>query len=167
MVDIGHAWNYLCVYTDDLAAAMDNPKAFFELLQREPHNYKLKGVGPITYHLGADFGRDPDGTLYMSARSYIKRMMINFETMFEGEKLKTQTAPLEKGDHPELDVSEILDYDGIKKYQSMIRALLWVISLGRFDIFFAVMTLGRFRIEPKKGHLERLKCIYGYLKRYP
>ena len=49
-------------------------------------------------------------------------MMINFDTMFEGEKLKTQTAPLEKGDHPELDASEILDYEGIKKYQSMIGA---------------------------------------------
>ena len=32
-------------------------------------------------------------------------------------------SPIEKGDHPELDTSELLDMDGIRKYQSMIGAL--------------------------------------------
>ena len=46
----------------------------------------------------------------------------------------------------------------------MIGALQWVISLGRFDIATAVMTMSRFRVAPLEGHLKRLKHIYGYLK---
>lgn len=40
-------------------------------------------------------------------------------------------------------------------------------TLGRFDINFAVMIMSRFMIDPNVGHLERLKRIYGYLRKNP
>ena len=40
-----------------------------------------------------------------------------------------------------------------------------MISLGRFDVVTAVMTMSRFRAAPRKGHLDRLKRIYGYVKK--
>ena len=45
-------------------------------------------------------------------------------------------------------------------------ALQWCVSLGRFDILAAVMTMSRFRIAPRIGHLDRLKRVYGYLKKF-
>jgi hypothetical protein len=48
----------------------------------------------------------------------------------------------------------------------MIGSVQWAISLGRFDIQTATMTMSRFRTAPRKGHLERLKHIYGYLRRF-
>ena len=92
-------------------------------------------------------------------------MVTQYTSMF-GSKPKEYISPLEKGDHPELDTSEELDNDGIQKYQSMIGSIQWAISLGRFDIQTATMTMSRFRIAPRKGHLERLKRIYGYLKKF-
>jgi hypothetical protein len=50
------------------------------------------------------------------------------------------TSQLEKGDHPELDTSELYDADQIAQYQSMIGALQWIVTIGRFDINTAVMT---------------------------
>jgi len=47
--------------------------------------------------------------------------------------------------------------------QSMIGALQWAIQLGRFDIMTAVMTLSSFRANPRQGHLDRAKRIYGHL----
>jgi hypothetical protein len=47
----------------------------------------------------------------------------------------------------------------------MIGALQWIVTIGRFDIATAVMTLSGFRIAPRKGHLERIKRIYGYLSK--
>ena len=41
------------------------------------------------------------------------------------------------------------------------------ITLGRFNISVAVMSMSRFHIAPRKGHLERLKKIYGYLRKHP
>ena len=90
--------------------------------------------------------------------------MLDAYVDFFGTKPKqVYTSPLEKGDNPELDTSEELDVTGTKKYQSMIGALQWCISLGRLDIATAVMTMSSFRAAPRKGHLEQLKRIYGYL----
>ena len=91
--------------------------------------------------------------------------MDSYEQMF-GEKPREFKSPLEKNDHPEMDTSKALDADGIAKYQSMIGAAQWLISLGRFDVATAVMTRSRFRAAPRHGHLERLKRIYGYVRRH-
>ena len=72
-----------------------------------------------------------------------------------GEKPKEiYTSPLEKGDHPDLNTSELLNADGTQKYQSMIGAMQWAISIGHFDIATAVMLLSSFRVAPHTGHLD-------------
>jgi hypothetical protein len=47
----------------------------------------------------------------------------------------------------------------------MIGALQWMVTIGRFDILTSVMTMSGFRVAPRKGHLEGLKRIYGYLSK--
>lgn len=47
----------------------------------------------------------------------------------------------------------------------MIGALQWIVTIGRFDIITAVMTMSGFRMAPRIGHLERLKRIYGYISK--
>ena len=118
------------------------------------------------YHLGGDFFRDSDGTLCYGAQTYIERMLQDYTHLF-GEVPTPYSSPLVKGDHPELDISEPCGPDDIAKFQSLIGALQWTISLCRFDIANAVMTLGRYRAEPRQGHLDRAKRIVGYLKKFP
>ena len=43
-------------------------------------------------------------------------------------------SPLDPGDHPKLDASNFLDKDNTKIYQSLIGAMQWEISIGRWDI---------------------------------
>ena len=100
----------------------------------------------------------------MQPTKYIDRMIENYYRI-TGEKPKEVTSPLVKGDHPELDTSKLLDEGGIKLYQSFIGTLQWVVTLGRLDIFSAVMTMSSFRSAPREGHLTRVKRIYGYLKK--
>ena len=92
-------------------------------------------------------------------------MLDNYVRMF-GTLPKEGITPLIKGDHPELDATSELDIDGLKKYQSLIGALQWIVTLGRLDIAVAVMTLSSFRAAPREGHLERAKRIYGYLRKF-
>jgi Reverse transcriptase (RNA-dependent DNA polymerase) len=49
----GNLYEYAAVYVDDLAIAMKDPKEFTDLLE-QVHKFKLKGTGPISYHLGID-----------------------------------------------------------------------------------------------------------------
>ena len=42
----------------------------------------------------------------------------------------------------------------------------WAILIGRYDIHTAVMTMSSFRVQPRVGHLERLKRMFGYLRKF-
>ncbi len=133
--------------------------------QSEPYNLKLKGSGPLSYHLGAEFRRDPDGTLCMSAQWYVDRMIASFERMF-GHKPKQYTSPMIPGDHPDLDTTDLLDEAGIQKYQSLIGQVQWAITLGRMDVHTAVMTMSGYRVAPRVGHLTRVQRIVGFLAKF-
>ena len=163
--DARECYKYKCVYKDALMAILKHPPAFFDLLTSK-YNYILKGVRPPTYHLVGDFGQDPDGTLFWGSKRYIDKMLTNYEHMF-GSLQKKCSFPLQKDDSHELDTSPELDKDGKKKYQSVIGALQWCITLGRFDISIAVMALSIFWVVPCQGHLECAQCIYGYLCKHP
>jgi hypothetical protein len=142
-----------------------NPQTFFDDLTNV-YNYQLKGVGPPVYHLGGDFFCDKDGTFAWGTDSYVKKMIQNYKIMF-GEKPKEYSSPMLEKDHPELDLTEELGPEDIKQYQSLIGALQWLVTLGRFDIHLGVATMGSFCVAPRKGHLDRLKRIFGYIKRKP
>jgi hypothetical protein len=155
-------YEYIAVYVDDLACSLVDPTKFFGMLEND-YGYKLKGSGPISYHLGGNFVRDPDGVLKQTAEDYIVKMLGNYKQDYGEEPMKKK-APLPEGDHPELDDTEELDDAGRTQYQSMIGCLQWCVTLGRYDIAYAVMTMSRFRVAPRVGHLERLKQVYGYLR---
>jgi hypothetical protein len=150
MKPCGTHYEYVCVYVDDLAVMMKSPVDFFLGLKKR--KYKLKGVGEITYHLGGDFYRDPDGTLAWGARTYVKRIINQSEAIF-GHPPKEYTSPIDKDDHPELDTTDLLPPYDIQHFQSLIGAFQWAIALGRWDIFCVTMTMGRFRVAPRIGHL--------------
>ena len=42
----------------------------------------------------------------------------------------------------------------------------WCITLGRFDIHYAVSTLGRYSAAPKEGHMKVMLRVFGYLKHH-
>jgi hypothetical protein len=147
-------YEYIAVYVDDLAIEMKNPKEFTDVLENK-HKFKRKGTGPIEFHLGMDFTMDDDGTLCISPTKYIEKLIKNYEKSF-GMKPNEFASPLEKGDHPELDTSELCTTEQGAQYQSMIGSLQWIITIGRFNIHTAVMTMSGFRIAPRIGHLERL-----------
>ncbi len=155
----------IAVYVDDLAIASKNPAEIIRVLN-DKCKFKLKGAGPIEFHLGCDFFRDEEGVLCFAPRKYIEKLIDSYERMF-GSKPKTTkvTSPLVKGDHPEIDDTAFLEEKGIQQYQSLIGQLQWAISLGRFDISVAIMTMSAFRSAPREGHLERIKRVCGYLSK--
>ena len=159
-------YKYIVVYVDDLFVAMKDPLAFLQELQTDPWNYKLKGVGPPRYHLGVDFFRDSDGTLCMGTQTYAKRLLSNFEKLF-GTLPPPVRSPLPEHDRPELDDTPLCGPDDVAKYQSILGACQWMISLVRFDLCEAIMSLSRFRHCPRRGHLDRLKRVCGYIRQFP
>jgi hypothetical protein len=162
---VGDHCEHVAVYVDDLAIASKDPAGIICALT-EDCKFKLKGTGPIEFNLGCDFFRNDEGVLCFAPRKHIDKLVASHERMF-GSKPKTTkiTSPLVKGDHPEIDDSEFLEEESIQQHQSLIGQLQWAMSLGRFDVAVAIMTMSAFRAAPRLGHLGRVKRICGCLSK--
>ena len=84
-------------------------------------------------------------------------MEETYEQLFGEPPTDKLSSPLTKGDHPELDTTIFLGENDIEIYQSLIRSMQWVVSIGRWDIQTALMTLSSFRAQPRQGRLDRAK----------
>ena len=142
----GTYYEYIAVYVDDLAIATKDPQAFCNELK----------------HLGCTYKKDHDGTLAADPRRYVNKILESYERMFK-EKPRKSRPPLEGGDHPELHTPELCDVHQTNQFQTLVGQLQWLISPGHFDIAVHVMSLSRFRAQPRKGHLDRAKRIFEYL----
>ena len=68
-------YEYLAIYVDDLCIAAQNPGQIIQTLKRD-YKLKVKGDGPLSHHLGADYTRDKDNTLVCQPKKYIERASI-------------------------------------------------------------------------------------------
>ena len=155
-------YEYIATYDDDLCIAAQDPGKVIQTF-KEDYKLKVKGDGPLSHHLGADYTRDKDKTLVCQPKKYIDRLHESYQSMFKHDPPKNMRTPLDKSDHTELDGTELLTGESIPYYLTMIGQLQWLVALGRFDIHSQFTTMSRFRSAPRKGHLERLQRIYGYV----
>ena len=104
----GDSWEYVATWVDDLLHVGDNGAQFYKDL--ENWGFKLKVVGTPKFHLGGDFVRveSPEPVLTWGSHTFVKKMLSKYEKMF-GEPVSNREihAPLEPGDHPELDTSPL------------------------------------------------------------
>ena len=155
-------YEYVATYVDDLCIAAQNPGKIIQTLKKD-YKLKVKGDGPLSHHLGADYTRDKDKTVVCQPKKYIDRLGDSYHSMFKQDPPKNMRTPLDKNDHPELDDIELHTGESIQHYLTMVVQLQWLVTLGRFDIHAQVTTMSRFRSAPRKGHLERLQRIHGYV----
>ena len=113
-------YEYIACYVDDLMIASREPQRIIDALLTAPNNFKLKGTGNVTFHLGCDFFRDEHQVLCVGPRTYIERMSLQYESMFGTKPKATYNSPLTANDHPELDTTDLLDDCGTHQYQSLI-----------------------------------------------
>ena len=142
-------YEYIAIYIDDLLIVSEEPQKNIQDL-KDKCMLKIKGDGPLEYHLGCDYKLGKDGTLVAQPTKYINKILDSYKKMFPNENFINAKSPLEKNDHPELDNSELCNEVQITKYMSMIGQLQWAITLGRYDVLAEVMSISRFRLAPDR-----------------
>jgi hypothetical protein len=55
--------------------------------------------------------------------------------------------------HPELDNTELISAKDQSKYRSLVGSVNWMVTLGRFDIHYAVNTLAQYTVAPREGFI--------------
>jgi hypothetical protein len=123
----GNLCDDVATYVDNLCLGMLDPKSFTDTLQKK-YNFKLKGTGPIDFHLGQSFSWNDDGEMEISVKCYADKMMDTYIKLY-GEKPRKASSPLEQNDHPEMDNSPFLGQDETQQFQSLIGAMQWAVTI--------------------------------------
>ena len=169
-------YNYVLLYLDDALVVSDNAES---ILQNKIGRYfELKEVliGLPKIYLGAvirkaklDNGVDASAA---SSSQYVQAAVRNVEEYIEKSHHKQwkipnkAETPMRSTYRPELDVSEELSLSDASYYQSLIGILQWIVELGRVDVCLEVSMMSSHLALPRKGHMEQVMQIFGYLKKY-
>ena len=62
--------------------------------------------------------------------------------------------------------SEALSSSDASYYQTLIGILWWIVKLGRVDVCLEVSMMSSHLALPRKGHMEQVMQIFGYLRKY-
>jgi hypothetical protein len=73
----------VAVCAGDLAVVAKGPKAIADALINKC-NFKLKGTGPVSFHLGCGFFRDGHGCLCVAPRKCIENAVATCEQVLGG-----------------------------------------------------------------------------------
>ena len=99
-------YEYVAIYVDDLLIASEETQKIIQDLETK-FKLKIKGNGPLEYHLGCDYKLDKDGTLVAQSIRYINKTLESYKMMFPNENFINAKSPQEKKDHPDPDNSEL------------------------------------------------------------
>ena len=162
----GH-YEYIARYVDDVISFAKDPMALMKELEE---TYTMKGVGRPMYYLGGDVEHlTPDWEKQgihtaFSANTYITSILPELKELSSREAFPKKKVPMSADYHPELDDSPLCSPREMSLYRTFIGSANWVITLGRFDICYALSALARYMMAPRKGHLEAMIHLFGYLE---
>ncbi len=161
----------LC-YVDDILLISDDPKSTLLALTR---TFKLKDdkIEPPDIYLGAQLDLMQVNDVYcwtMSAEKYVLSAVKNVEEALAKRGLCLPSkcyTPLPSDYRPELEISPELKSNGIQLYQEMIGVIRWAVELGMVDILLEASLMLTYMAMPRKGHLQLVYRMFGYLRLYP
>jgi hypothetical protein len=166
-------YEMVLVYVDDVMVISHAPARTIEGIKDV---FTLKGnkAAPPDMYLGVtlELKQNSCGTKCwtMSPEKYVNASVKNVEETLakDGKRLpKSCPTPMQGNYHPSEDVSTELNADGLGLYQELIGVLRWAVEIGRLDILLEVALLSSHLALPRRGHLEQVYHIFGYLKQGP
>ena len=162
-------YEYVLCYVDDVLAISHKARDILKAIQTI---FKLKDdmIEHPDMYLGATLSiMEDDGIqgLCMSSDKYIKEALENVEQELAraNQRLPSKCRPpMTVGYHPEHDVSAELTSEGTQRYQELIGVLRLAAELGCVDILLETAMLSTYMALPRKGHMEQVYHVFGYLK---
>ena len=74
-------YEYIAIYVDDLLIASEEPQKIIQDL-KDKFKLKIKGDGPLEYHLVCDYKLDKDGTLVAQPTRCINKILESYKKKF-------------------------------------------------------------------------------------
>ena len=163
------SYEYIVVWVDDLLVFSKRAK---EVIKSINDLYNTKGNEPPTYFLGGDIlrvklpnnGKETKYTYALSAKTFISTLIPRVEAVVGS--FQHHMFPMDPSYRPESDKTELLTGEEISFYRMMIGSAMWAVTLGRYDIQYATISLARYNQAPRRGDYKVAVRVIGYLKHY-
>ena len=163
---------YVGVYVDDLTITYqhDGPSSLYATFTRAMvDRWKVEDEGDIEDLLGVEFSFS-DKCITLKQTAYIERMVKEYFPDGVPDTIQVSSLPCDKT-LPQVVADALSCVDPpdpalLKRYQSIVGALLYAATNTRPDIAFAVNYLCRAMSKPSPELLERAYVVLAYLYRH-
>ncbi|MFN9981120.1 MAG: hypothetical protein ACK53Y_14435, partial [bacterium] len=90
---------------------------------------------------------------------------VEEELLTHGRRLSGRySTPMSSNYRPELDYTPLLQDTAANYYMELIGILHWAVELGWIDIMIHICLMSSYMMQPRRGHLDQVFHIFGYLK---
>ena len=163
---------YVLLYVDDVLVVHHNETDILLHLDKY-FTMKPGSIGDPDVYLGATikqmrlangvmaWASSPSKYLWASVNAVTKYLTNLGDRRWSMPKKAANPFP---GDYePELDTTPILNPELSSWYASLIGMLRWMVEIGQVDIITEVSKMASQMALPRKGHLDALMHIFGFL----
>jgi hypothetical protein len=159
-------YDFLCHFVDDFLYAGPEAQGVVDGIKAKYTVTRDEDI-PV-YYLGLDVTVNETRTGFiLSTRKYMTKCIPQIEALI-GRKLGKASTPTIYDWRPaEYDESPLLSPSEVHIHQQVLGKGIWLVTCGRVDIMYAVMTLSRYTHEARKQHMQDLIRIFEYLHKYP
>ena len=152
----------IAVYVDDIMMIGRYETIIKDFKKQINERFDIKDIGEATDYLGIEIKRDKAaGTLKIHQTRYCKALLKKYG-MEQCNPTKTPIHEAIKLDLVYPD-KEILDQEGIHRYQSIIGSLTFAMQATRADLAYSVTLCSRFLAKPTATHAGMAKTVLRYL----
>ena len=152
------------VFVDDITLASKSASKLDYFVTELGKHFKLRDLGETTFLLGVEITRKREKRkLYLSQRQYIVNKLEEFgmsdckpvgTPMLPGSKLSSEDSPVSDDEKAEMENVP---------YINAVGSLMYLATMTRPDIAYAVGVLARFNSNPGMAHWKAVKHLFRYL----
>lgn len=148
----------LALYIDDGMIASTNKDKIKSFLDYLANEFEIT-VSPLDTFLGVQIKRHADGSLFINQSRYIEKLIKRFRL----EEAHDVAIPADQ--HQDLSLWAPNDGEVVHvPYKEAVGSLLFLTTVSRPDIAFAVNAVSQHAESPKKVHWNAVKRILKYVK---
>ena len=149
-------------HVDNFRIVAQDPMKWLKLIQQK---FFIKEFGPLDYYLGNDYCYVPSNPRWkIGCQTHTKEAIDCMERIYR--TILCQKSPSLQGSNPEMDKSNLLNNVGHQQCQTLIGMTQWIVTIGCFDVTFAVSSLSYFGSAPQETYRKLALHPFGYLKKY-
>ncbi|MGH7955311.1 MAG: reverse transcriptase domain-containing protein, partial [Gloeomargaritales cyanobacterium] len=158
-------YDYIGHHVDDFIVAAKQPMIYLYQLGKK---FTLTGGTPPETYLGQTLEMLEDQSGWkISTAEYLKKCLPIVTKISKREHLGTASTPTKTDWHPEMYTSPLLNDTKRREYQQLLGIGIWLVTIGRIDITFAITSLSRYTHIAREEHFDDLVRVFKYLNKYP